>query len=294
MSTFKIHKVVSALPGTLVADTIYAVRVGTGFDLYVTDSSATIAFKVNSVVPAGGTTGQALVKSSNSDYALAWSTLGAGSGTVIYYSSSAPDDGGGNDGDLFFYTYGNTTDMYRKISGHWTYSGVRWLVKASNPDSFDLVSSTDPSAPAADTVRLFARKIAGRILPAYIGPLRVRHGPPAYAGPQQGRLLVPARQRDDRTWCVWLHGSDSNELYGHGENGCRHQPLLSDAAARLCHRHDGRHSRPLACWRLPVHLRWYRARWLLLCAPMGHQRRYIGFWCSLLCWHEGVFNTGQR
>lgn len=47
MATFKIEKVVSALPGTLVADTVYAVRAGTGFDLYITDNTASIAHKVN-------------------------------------------------------------------------------------------------------------------------------------------------------------------------------------------------------------------------------------------------------
>lgn len=36
MAGVKFAKVVSALPGTLVGDTLYAVRVGTGFDLYIT------------------------------------------------------------------------------------------------------------------------------------------------------------------------------------------------------------------------------------------------------------------
>lgn len=42
MATIKHYKVVAALPSTLVADSIYLVRVGTGFDLYVTNSSGTI------------------------------------------------------------------------------------------------------------------------------------------------------------------------------------------------------------------------------------------------------------
>lgn len=123
------------------------------------------------LVPAGGTSGQVLAKSSATDFAVSWQTLTGGSGgTTIYYSYSVPDDGGGVDGDLFFHVNGNTIDMYRKITGHWTFTSVRWLAKASSPDSFDLVASTDPAAPAADTFRMFARKIAGRVFPAYIGP----------------------------------------------------------------------------------------------------------------------------
>lgn len=48
MAAFKSYKVVSALPGTLDADSVYFVRVGNGFDLYVTNNGGTItAFKVN-------------------------------------------------------------------------------------------------------------------------------------------------------------------------------------------------------------------------------------------------------
>ena len=50
MSTFAPYKVVSALPSPLVANALYAVRVGTGFDLYLVDSSGANAFKIN----AGG------------------------------------------------------------------------------------------------------------------------------------------------------------------------------------------------------------------------------------------------
>ena len=37
----------SALPGTLTADTLYAVRVGDGFDLHISDSTGSVAHKVN-------------------------------------------------------------------------------------------------------------------------------------------------------------------------------------------------------------------------------------------------------
>lgn len=49
MSTTSLYlrKEVSALPSTLTANTIYAVRRGIGFDLYISDSSGLIAHKVN-------------------------------------------------------------------------------------------------------------------------------------------------------------------------------------------------------------------------------------------------------
>lgn len=43
----KIHKVVASLPSTLEPDAIYAVRAGTGFDLYIADSTGSVAHKVN-------------------------------------------------------------------------------------------------------------------------------------------------------------------------------------------------------------------------------------------------------
>lgn len=47
MSEFKAHKVVSSLPSTLEPDTIYLVRVGVGFDFYCSDTTGSIAYKVN-------------------------------------------------------------------------------------------------------------------------------------------------------------------------------------------------------------------------------------------------------
>lgn len=48
MATFNISKVVSSLPTPLVADTLYVVRVGSGYDQYVTNSSGTIvAYRMN-------------------------------------------------------------------------------------------------------------------------------------------------------------------------------------------------------------------------------------------------------
>lgn len=43
----RIDKVVAALPGTLEPDTVYAVRVGAGFDLYITDALGQTAHSLN-------------------------------------------------------------------------------------------------------------------------------------------------------------------------------------------------------------------------------------------------------
>ena len=47
MAIFRIEKNIATLPGTLTADTVYAVRAGAGFDLYITESTASVAYKVN-------------------------------------------------------------------------------------------------------------------------------------------------------------------------------------------------------------------------------------------------------
>jgi hypothetical protein len=47
MATLRFSKVVSSLPVALDPDTLYLVRVGAGFDLYVSDATGSIAYKVN-------------------------------------------------------------------------------------------------------------------------------------------------------------------------------------------------------------------------------------------------------
>lgn len=59
MAQIKVDKVVVALPSTLEPNTVYAVRVGVGFDLYMSDDTGSIAHPLNS----NGSTG-----------ALVWST----------------------------------------------------------------------------------------------------------------------------------------------------------------------------------------------------------------------------
>lgn len=48
MSNLNIYKEIAKLPDQLVSNSIYVVRVGVGFDLYITDSTGVVAHKLNS------------------------------------------------------------------------------------------------------------------------------------------------------------------------------------------------------------------------------------------------------
>ncbi len=56
MSKVKISKVVSSLPSPLTPNTLYAVRVGEGFDLYFSNSEGTVAHKINMEGAVAGVT----------------------------------------------------------------------------------------------------------------------------------------------------------------------------------------------------------------------------------------------
>jgi hypothetical protein len=47
MANLYFRKEIAVLPATLTANTIYAVRRSTGFDLYITDSLGIVAHKIN-------------------------------------------------------------------------------------------------------------------------------------------------------------------------------------------------------------------------------------------------------
>lgn len=47
MAILRVDKVVSVLPTPLTANTVYAVRVGAGFDLYISDSTGSVAHRIN-------------------------------------------------------------------------------------------------------------------------------------------------------------------------------------------------------------------------------------------------------
>ena len=48
MSDFKIYKEISTVPSNISSDSMYAVRTGLGFDLYLTDTTGSVAYKINS------------------------------------------------------------------------------------------------------------------------------------------------------------------------------------------------------------------------------------------------------
>jgi hypothetical protein len=52
MATLRFAKVVASLPETLTPDTLYLVRTGAGFDLYVSDATGSIAYPVNAPTAA--------------------------------------------------------------------------------------------------------------------------------------------------------------------------------------------------------------------------------------------------
>lgn len=52
MSILKARKEVAVLPSVLEADTIYVIRAGAGFDLYISDNTGAIAHKLNGCATA--------------------------------------------------------------------------------------------------------------------------------------------------------------------------------------------------------------------------------------------------
>lgn len=48
MSDFKIYKEISTVPNSISSDSMYAVRTGPGFDLYLSDTTGSVAYKINS------------------------------------------------------------------------------------------------------------------------------------------------------------------------------------------------------------------------------------------------------
>lgn len=93
-------------------------------------------------LPPGGGAGQVLVKGSNADYDASWAT---GSGVP-----------GGNSGELQY----NNSGAFAGAAN----------VEIDNGDLSLVVGAGAPVTPQGDTVKLFAKKLAGRVLPASVGP----------------------------------------------------------------------------------------------------------------------------
>lgn len=61
MSAIRFSKIVAALPPTLAANTVYLVRVGAGFDLYVTDATGVTAHALNMAAAGSGSATRVVV-----------------------------------------------------------------------------------------------------------------------------------------------------------------------------------------------------------------------------------------
>lgn len=49
MSDLKLYKEIGSVPSNFGSDSIYAMRTGPGFDLYMTDTTGSVAYKLNNI-----------------------------------------------------------------------------------------------------------------------------------------------------------------------------------------------------------------------------------------------------
>lgn len=94
MTQFKAFKVISSVPTQVDPNTLYFVRVGAGFDLYCSDTTGGIAFKINDPTPPNVTTkfAAAIGDNINNVYTI---THGLGSIDVtvsVFYNDSPYED----------------------------------------------------------------------------------------------------------------------------------------------------------------------------------------------------------
>ena len=47
MSDLKLYKEIGSVPSNFGSDSIYAIRTGPGFDLYMTDTTGSVSYKIN-------------------------------------------------------------------------------------------------------------------------------------------------------------------------------------------------------------------------------------------------------
>lgn len=125
----------------------------------VTDlaGKASTSHSHSGLAPVGGTVGQVLKKNSSTDYDYSWAADSTGAGgspggsdTQIQFN-----DGGAFGGDADF-TWNKTTND---------------LVLGGTDTGITLKGiTTEPSAPAADNLHIYSKKIAGKMLPKIKGP----------------------------------------------------------------------------------------------------------------------------
>ena len=142
MAEAKLHKVVSALPGTLEADSVYFVRVGAGIDIFATNSAGSVSFKHNAVANAGNAgIAQVDFGASGSDLATAFVVGQAGitANSVVtvsialrYTPDHYPDDAlieqmdirasvPSSDTGFTIYAITRNTKLYGKYDVYWSW-----------------------------------------------------------------------------------------------------------------------------------------------------------------------------
>ena len=104
-------------------------------------------------VPVGGTTGQALVKSSATDYDTTWTTISAnpaGSNQQIQFNNAG--------------AFGATSNL--------TYDSTNNRLKLAGTDPEIVMTgiTTEPASASAGEMYLYAKSVGGRIMPKFKGP----------------------------------------------------------------------------------------------------------------------------
>lgn len=159
MPILNVSKVVSTLPDPLAANTVYAVRVGAGFDLYISDSTGTVAHKINlgTIYTISATAPDPAV------YPL-WITL---TGQIFAWDGEEWFEVGGGGAAGGETPPGGT-------SGQIQYNSAGSFAGAANvhiESGFLRLLNAEPgAAPSAGGLKLFSRNVAGRSLPAFMGP----------------------------------------------------------------------------------------------------------------------------
>jgi len=113
MAIFRAEKVISTLPGSLEADTLYAVRVGDGFDLYISDSTGTVAHKVNPSVAMGSAFARSTSTFSSSNNIPADNTIPQKTEGVEVITAPITAKNSLNELLLFFTSYGAVSTSFQ-------------------------------------------------------------------------------------------------------------------------------------------------------------------------------------
>lgn len=112
---FRAEKVVASLPSTLAPDTLYVVRTGVGFDLYVSDATGSIAHPLNASIPPPGT-----AQTGDLKYAMRTTAPDGwifATGTIGSAASSATTRANDDTADLYKLLFEDFDDVTAPLTG---------------------------------------------------------------------------------------------------------------------------------------------------------------------------------